>query len=125
MVIDMNNIVAIIPARGGSKGIPYKNIKLVGGKPLIAWNIIAAKKSKFIDDVYVSTDDEKISSIALSYGAKIINRPAELARDESSSESALLHAIGQINSEGVFPNEIVFLQCTSPLTTCEDIDNCI
>jgi len=113
-------IIALIPARSDSKGIPHKNIKLLVGKPLIAYNILAAKKSKYIQDVYVSTDGEDIARICIEYGAKVIKRPKELATDEASSELALLHF-----AENVDFDILVFLQCTSPLTLAEDIDNAV
>jgi N-acylneuraminate cytidylyltransferase len=119
------NVIAIIPARGGSKGIQHKNIRALCGKPLIAWNIQAALASKFISTVYVSTDDSQIASIARDYGAQIIVRPQELANDTATSESALLHGLSILNKRGINPDLLVFMQCTSPLTTNEDIDAAI
>lgn len=117
--------IAIIPARGGSKGVPGKNILPIGGKPLLAWNIQAASQSRFVDEVYVSTDDEQIRFISQQYGAKVIERPSELAGDYSSSESALLHALTYLYGQGVHPEILVFMQCTSPLTTADDIDQAV
>lgn len=114
--------IAIIPARGGSKGIPRKNVIPVAGKPMLAWNIEAAKASKFVDAVYVSTDDAEIAAVARNYGAQVIDRPQELAGDTASSESALVHALGVLKEQGVAPELLVFMQCTSPLTATEDID---
>lgn len=113
---------AIIPARGGSKGIPRKNIQPLCGKPLICWTIEAAKRAKLIDHVIVSTDDDEIARISLGCGADVIRRPDALSTDISSSEEALLHALQNVHEK---PELIVFLQCTSPLTTCQDIDKCI
>jgi CMP-N,N'-diacetyllegionaminic acid synthase len=113
-------IVAIIPARGGSKGIPGKNIKLLNGKPLISYAINAAKDSKYINEVYVSTDDDEIAKISSKFGAKILKRPAEFATDTASSESVLLHF-----AENVDFDILVFLQCTSPLTITQDIDGAL
>ena len=119
-------IVAIIPARGGSKGIPHKNIVKLVCRPLIVWTIEHAKNSKLIDKVCVSTDDKKIAKVCHKYGAEIIERPIELATDTSSSESALLHAIDFIEYNKKFNIDIVvFLQCTSPLRERDDIDNAI
>ena len=118
-------IITIIPARGGSKGLPGKNIKTLASLPLIAHSIINAKKAKLVDKVYVSTDDREIAEISSNYGAEIIDRPAELANDTASSESALIHAVEQIESTGVEIDLVVFLQCTSPIRTGEDIDNAI
>jgi CMP-N,N'-diacetyllegionaminic acid synthase len=114
------NIVAIIPARGGSKGIPYKNIIDFCGKPLIAWTIEDALQSKHINKVFVSTDDEKIARIAEKFGAQIIWRPAEFATDNATSESVLNHAISTIGIDTI--SFVVFLQATSPLRESSDID---
>jgi N-acylneuraminate cytidylyltransferase len=114
--------VAIIPARGGSKGIPRKNIYPFNGKPLICWNIEAALKAKLIDQVVVSTDDTEIAEVSRNAGATVIMRPDDISSDISSSEDALIHALKNI---GDLPELTVFLQCTSPLTQSEDIDNCI
>lgn len=117
--------VAIIPARGGSKGVPRKNVRDVAGKPLIGWTIEAARAAKSVDLVVVSTDDCEIASVAESFGAKVVWRPAEISGDTASSESALLHALDVLEKEGCSPDELVFLQCTSPLTTGADIDDCV
>ncbi|AFZ36134.1 N-acylneuraminate cytidylyltransferase [Stanieria cyanosphaera PCC 7437] len=119
------SIIALIPARGGSKGLPGKNIRNLSNKPLIAHSIIDAKEAEFIDKVYVSTDDSEIAEISREYGAEIINRPDELAGDTVSSESALSHAVEQIESTGVAIDLVVFLQCTSPIRTGIDLDNAI
>lgn len=117
--------VTIIPARGGSKGIPRKNVRLLGEMPLIAHSILDAKESKYTDKVFVSTDDREIAEVSKQYGAEIIERPNELAGDSASSESALIHAISEIEKTGMTPDLIVFLQCTSPLRTGTDIDKAI
>ncbi len=123
----MSNLfaIAIIPARGGSKGVPYKNIRCLGDKPLIAHSILDAKESKYTDKVFVSTDDREITEVSQQYGAEIIDRPNELAGDSASSESALIHALSEIEKTGVTPDLIVFLQCTSPIRTGIDIDKAI
>jgi len=118
--MNKKRIVAIIPARGGSKGIPKKNIIDLAGKPLIAHNILAAKSSHNIVDVYVSTDDKEIAATAVKYDAKVIERPFEFATDKSKSEEALLHFAEKVNFD-----ILVFLQCTAPLTSAEDIDMAI
>jgi CMP-N,N'-diacetyllegionaminic acid synthase len=117
--------IAIIPARGGSKGIPRKNVRLLRDKPLIAHSILAAKESKYTDKVYVSTDNLEIAEISQEYGAEIINRPDELAGDTASSESALIHAFSEVEGNGINPDLIVFLQCTSPIRTGADLDMAI
>jgi CMP-N-acetylneuraminic acid synthetase len=125
--------IAIIPARGGSKGIPGKNLKLLHGKPLLGYSIDAALNAKTVHDVYVSTDAAEIADAASSLGAKIVTRPADLATDLASSESALLHALSEISQRDLAAGQpaaelLVFLQCTSPLTRALDIDaavNCL
>lgn len=117
---------AIIPARGGSKGIPRKNIKYLCGKPLIYWTIAAALKSKHITKVFVSTDDQEIANISEDYGADIIMRPEEISGDTATSESAILHALDYIELREInLPEITVFLQCTAPLILPEDIDGTI
>jgi CMP-N-acetylneuraminic acid synthetase len=119
-------VIAVIPARGGSKGIPKKNIKPLAGKPLIAYAIDAAKAAMTVQRVIVSTDDPAIGQVAQEWGAEIVWRPAELSGDFSSSEAALLHVLEQIQAtEGVLPDLLVFLQCTSPFTAAEDIDGTV
>jgi CMP-N,N'-diacetyllegionaminic acid synthase len=118
----LNTVIAIIPARGGSKGIPGKNIRPLNGKPLIAYSIEAAREAQMVDQVYISTDDTQIAQVATDYGASIIHRPPELATDTASSESALLHALEAIEESEVQPELVVFLQCTSPLRTSTDIN---
>lgn len=118
--------LAIIPARGGSKGIPHKNIQLLCGKPLIAWNIEAARASAHIQRVVVSTDDAAIARTSAQYGAEVVWRPPDISGDTATSESALLHVLHYLQeAEDYKPELLVFLQCTSPLTTTEDIDHCI
>lgn len=118
--------IAIIPARGGSEGVPGKNIIDVAGKPLIAWSIEQAKAARLVDDVFVSTDDEKIAEVSRQYGAKVVNRPAELASNTARSEDALIHAIGVIEKEHkVEIRRVIFLQATSPIRQNDDIDNAI
>ncbi|MGK7939761.1 MAG: acylneuraminate cytidylyltransferase family protein [Crocosphaera sp.] len=118
-------IIALIPARGGSKGVPGKNIRLLTNKPLIAHTILDAQEAKSVDFVYVSTDDDEIATVAANYGARIINRPPELANDTASSESALVHALEELENQGINPELLVFLQCTSPIRTGLDIDGAI
>jgi CMP-N,N'-diacetyllegionaminic acid synthase len=116
-------ILAIIPARGGTKRLPGKNILNLAGKPLIAWSIEAALGSKYIDRVIVSTDDTVIAKISREYGAEVpFIRPNELATDESSSVSVVLHAINMLKEKGEEYEYIMLLQPTSPLRTTENID---
>jgi len=113
-------ILAIIPARGGSKGLPRKNILDLAGKPLIAWTIEASLKSRYINKTIVSSDDEEILAISKKYGADIIRRPDEFSTDLASSEVVVKHAIESVNEKFDY---IVLLQPTSPLRSFEDIDN--
>jgi YrbI family 3-deoxy-D-manno-octulosonate 8-phosphate phosphatase len=117
--------IAIIPARGGSKGVPRKNLRKIGGRSLIARTILAAKAAARVDGVYVSTDDPEISAAALAAGAEVIQRPAEISGDTASSEAALLHALEVLEADGVRPDRLAFLQCTSPFTTGAEIDQCL
>ena len=114
--------LALIPARGGSKGIPGKNLQQVGGVPLICRSIRAAQASNAVGRVMVSTDDEAIAAAAEAEGAGLIRRPAAIAGDTASSESALLHALELLEQQGPLETELVFLQCTSPFTTGDQID---
>jgi YrbI family 3-deoxy-D-manno-octulosonate 8-phosphate phosphatase len=109
---------AIIPARGGSKGIPGKNLRPVGGLPLVARAILSARSAKRIDDVYVSTDSAEIANVAEEYGALVIQRPADISGDEASSESALLHALDVLDDVDV----VVFIQATSPFIDPDHLD---
>ena len=113
-------ILGVIPARGGSKGIPRKNIKMICGKPLLAWSIEAAQKSKLLDDFIVSTEDKEIADVARSYGAKVLNRPEKLATDEATTISVLKHVTEELN-----PDVVVVLQPTSPIRDDDLIDKCI
>ena len=113
--------VAIIPARGGSKGIKDKNLQPVSGVPLVARAIRAALGTVTIDTVYVSTDTERIASVAETNGAEVIKRPAELSGDEASSESALIHALENIPDADV----VVFIQATSPFIDPLDLDKAV
>ena len=104
--------IAIIPARGGSKRLPGKNIKLLGGIPLLAHSILYAKRHDFINEVYVSTDDEAIKQVALQYDALVIDRPQQISGDLEPTVSALKHVLENI--EGVVEN-VILLQATNPL----------
>jgi YrbI family 3-deoxy-D-manno-octulosonate 8-phosphate phosphatase len=113
-------ILGVIPARGGSKGVPRKNIRTIMGKPLIAWSIEAATASKHLDDFVVSTDDAEIAAISRAYGAKVIDRPRALATDEATTVSALQHVLSVRPADAV-----VVLQPTSPIRDAGLIDACV
>lgn len=120
------NILAIIPARGGSRGIPRKNVRLLCGKPLIVYTIEAAFSSKLINRVVVSTEDKEIADISKEHGAEVINRPPELAQDNTPSLPVFQHASKHLEEmEDYRPEIIVILQPTSPLRIAEDIDRAI
>lgn len=114
--------LAVIPARGGSKGLPRKNVRLLCGKPLVAWTIEAALAAKTISRVIVSTDDEEIAAVSRQYGAEVVRRPRAISGDTSPSEAALVHVLETL---GVTEGRLAFLQCTSPLTLPEDIDRTV
>jgi CMP-N-acetylneuraminic acid synthetase len=116
----MGMILAITPARGGSKGIPKKNIKPIAGKPLIAWTFDAVKKSKLIDRYVVSTEDREIRTVCEHHSIEVLDRPPELARDETSTLAVLEHAVKHIACDIV-----VLLQATAPIRTSGLIDECI
>lgn len=113
-------ILGVIPARGGSKGIFKKNIKLICGKPLIAWTIEAARQSKHLDRFVVSTEDAEIAGISRSFGAEVIDRPADLATDTATTLAVLQDLLVKVDADIV-----VLLQCTSPVRTHGLIDQCI
>ena len=117
--------VAIIPARGGSKGVPRKNVLPVGGVPLVARAVAAARAAQRVDLVVVSTDDAEIARVAEDAGALVIDRPAEIAGATASSESALLHALDALASRGIPVATVVFLQATSPFIDARGIDEAV
>jgi N-acylneuraminate cytidylyltransferase len=121
-MIRNKTVLAIIPARGGSKGLPGKNIKTVGGKPMLAWTIEAAKQSRYIDRVVVSSDDQAIIEVAKQFHCDApFVRPAELAQDDSPAIDAVLHALANLPAYDI----TVLLQPTCPLRDAHDIDNAI
>ena len=118
--------LAIIPARGGSEGIPRKNVRLLAGKPLIAHTIGTATQASSVNRVLVSTDDDEIATISRQWGAEVVSRPAGISTYTASSELALFHTLEYLDeTEGYNPDLVVFLQCTSPLTLAEDIDGTV
>ncbi len=121
------NVLAIIQARGGSKGIPGKNIKLLCGKPLIAWTIEAAKNAKTVTRVIVSTDDEAIAEVSKKYGAEVpFLRPAEFATDGAKSIGLLEHALNFLKEKENYETDVVVqLKPTNPLRTSTQIDQCV
>lgn len=125
-MIKGKKILALIPARSGSKGLPGKNIKMIDGKPLIAYSIEQAKKSKYIDKIIVSTDSKKIASIAEHYGAGVpFLRPKRLAADKTSSIDVILHAINFMEKKKEFFDILILLEPTSPLRDTKDINSAL
>ena len=125
-MISGKRVLALIPARGGSKGLPKKNIIELNGKPLLGWPIQAAQKSRYVDRVALSTDDMSIAKKALDYGADVpFMRPAELATNTASSASVIKHAISALKEEGDSFEYVVLLEPTSPLTEAVDVDNAL
>ena len=121
-LVDKQHVVAIIPARGGSVGIPKKNLMPLSGKPLLGWTIDHALDTKEIDEVYVSTDDDGIANYAVSRGVQVIRRPAGISGGDANSESAIQHALTNIKANSNSdPDIVVFLQATSPLIKNDDI----
>jgi len=122
-MIEGKKVLALITARGGSKGVPGKNIMMAGGKPLVAWSIEAARKSKYIDRLIISSDDDEIISVASAFGCDApFVRPSELANDDAITYDVAIHAIDFLEERF---NILVVLQPTSPLRIAEDIDRCI
>jgi CMP-N,N'-diacetyllegionaminic acid synthase len=125
-MIGGKKLLAVIPARGGSKRLPRKNILDLAGKPLIAWTIEAALGSKYIDRVIVSTDDKEIATISKKYGADVpFMRPSELATDEAKSVDVVLHLLEKLKKIREKYDYIILLQPTSPLRTTQNIDDSV
>lgn len=117
--------VVVIPARGGSKGVPRKNLRRVGGIPLVARAITSGLGATGVDLVVVSTDDPEIAAVAREWGAEVVDRPAELSGDTASSESAVLHALDELGRRGYAVSTVVLLQATSPFIDPADLDRAI
>ncbi|WP_279403484.1 cytidylyltransferase domain-containing protein, partial [Arthrobacter sp. JCM 19049] len=113
------SVLAIIPARGGSKAVRLKNLRKVGGQSLLGRAIQSAQAAASVSEVVVSTDHEQIRQEALAYGASVVDRPAEIAGDTASSESVLLHVLAQREEH---PQITLFIQCTSPFIDPADLD---
>lgn len=120
-----SSILAIIPARGGSKRLPRKNVLPFAGKPLIAWSIEQARASGVVDRVVVSTDNDEITGVAAQWGAEVMRRPAALATDTATTYDVLIHVLDTLADEEYVPDAVVLLQPTSPLRTALDITESI
>ncbi|CAN1513860.1 NeuA CMP-N-acetylneuraminic acid synthetase [Methylophilaceae bacterium] len=122
----MSEVIALIPARSGSKGVPNKNKRLLGNFPLIAWSILAAKKSKFIDRIIVSTDSEEYARLAIQFGAEVpFLRPKEISHDSSTDYEFILHALDWFLENDKEPKYIAHIRPTTPFRDPALIDNAI
>lgn len=124
-MIDGRRVIALTPARGGSKSVPYKNLYLLGGKPLIAWPIETARATASIDRILVSTDDDRIAQAAAGLGAEVYSRPAELATDTALVADTIRDLWRRLRAEGETAEILVLLEATSPFRTPEMIDRCL
>lgn len=125
-MIGGRRVLCVVPARAGSKGLPGKNVRLLGGKPLLAWPIAAALGSLYVDRVVVSTDSQEYAAVALAAGADVpFLRPAELASDFSPSIDCILHAIDELERSRDLYDWLLLLEPTSPLTESSDVDTAI
>src|SRR5688572_8523252 len=125
-MIGKDRVLAVIPARGGSKGLPRKNLLPLAGQPLVAWPVKAASKARFVDRVVVSTDDAEIAAAARAAGADVpFIRPAALASDTASSVSVVLHALDSLERDGKRFSYVVLLEPTSPLTESVDVEQAL
>ena len=120
------DVLALIPARGGSKGVPRKNVRDLAGKPLIVWTIESCLRSEYITRVLVSTDDDEIAEISLAAGAEVQPRPPELAQDTTPSEPVFFYVLSTLKEhEGYAPDAFACVQCTTPLRGSDVMDECI
>jgi N-acylneuraminate cytidylyltransferase len=124
-VIKDKRVVVVVPARGGSKSIPRKNLVPLGGRPLIAWSIASGREAPSVDRVLVSTDDREIGETAVAAGAEVYWRPAELATDDALVIDALRDVIRRLRREGETAEILVLLEPTCPLRSVEDVEQCI
>src|SRR5262245_16723730 len=124
-MIDGRRVIALTPARGGSKSVPYKNLHPLGGKPLLAWPIETAQATASIDRIIVSTDDERISSAAIALGAEVYRRPPELATDTAVVADTIRDLWRRLRTEGEDATILVLLEATSPFRTPAVIEKCL
>src|SRR5271154_7601006 len=124
-MLDGKRLIAIVPARGGSKSVPGKNVHALGGKPLLAWSVEGAQQVSEIDRIIVSTDDAQIASVGRAYGAEVYARPPHLATDEALVIDALKDLLQTLHAEGEMPEWVVLLEPTCPLRTPGDVHDCL
>lgn len=124
-MIDGQRVIALTPARGGSKSVPYKNLHPLGGKPLVAWPIETARATPSIDRTIVSTDDDRIADVARTMGAEVYRRPAELATDTAVVADTIRELWRRLRAEGETATILVLLEATSPFRTPAVIERCL
>ncbi len=124
-MLNGERVIAVVPARGGSKSVPGKNIQTLGGKPLLAWSIDVAKDVKEIDRIIISTDDPKIALVGRAHGAEVYTRPAHLATDEALVIDALKDLLQTLRAEGETAEWIILLEATCPLRSPDDVRSCL
>src|SRR3984957_9080822 len=124
-MLNGQRVFAVIPARGGSKSVPGKNIRSLGGKPLLAWSIEVARQVSEIDRIIVSTDNAEIASVGRAYGAEVYARPPHLATDEALVIDALKDLLQTLRVQGESPEWVILLEPTCPLRTPEDVRDCL
>jgi CMP-N,N'-diacetyllegionaminic acid synthase len=124
-MLNGKQVIAVIPARGGSKSVPGKNIRSLGGKPLLAWSIEVAKQVSEIDRIIVSTDDAQIASVGRTHGAEVYARPPHLATDEALVIDALKDLLQTLQAEGETSEWVILLEPTCPLRTADDVRDCL
>lgn len=124
-MLENKKVLVVIPARGGSKGILKKNIKILHGKPLIQYTIESSQGSMYVDDIVVSTDDKEILNVSEALGVKVVLRPERLSGDDALVVDALRYTLDTLEGEGLLYDIVLLLEPTSPLRTSEIIDNCI
>lgn len=120
-----HSVLALIPARGGSKSVPDKNIRVLGGKPLLAWSVAVAQAVSAVDRIIVSTDSDKIAAVARSCGAEVALRPAQLATDTALVIDTVRDVLAGLEATGERPDIVVLLEPTSPLRSAEDVALCL
>src|ERR1700716_988930 len=124
-MLNGKRVVAVVPARGGSKSVPGKNIRSLGGKPLLAWSIDVARQVSEIDRIIVSTDDTQIASVGRTYGAEVYARPQHLATDEALVIDALKDLLQTLEAESQMPDWVTLLEPTCPLRSAADVRECL
>src|SRR5450631_3089770 len=124
-MLNGERVIAVVPARGGSKSVPGKNIQPLGGKPLLAWSIDVAHEVKEIDRTIVSTDEPKIALVGRAHGAEVYTRPPHLATDEALVIDALKDLLQTLRAEGETAEWIILLEATCPLRSPDDVRNCL